>query len=217
MATASESEKTLIKIQYICVWTGISRLAVLLCLKRNIQVMSCCFCRMTQIRSFVSDAQSLNHAFISTRLAELLILGTVAEINWPPAALNLAQQWTYSQKCDPICCNLMSLYNVFFLPVEKFSVICLVCVVSTYFILILRIRLFPHWRLRAQGHFALKEFRVLTQFLTGFCNLSLGLSCVLFFYVRFANLHRKAGKPLYQLEELFSTIQFSVACQHPPM
>lgn len=75
--------------------------------------MSCCFCGMTQIRSFVSDAQSLNHAFISTRLAELFILGTVAEINWPPAALNLAQQWTYSQKCDPICCNLMSLYNVF--------------------------------------------------------------------------------------------------------
>lgn len=36
---------------------------------------------MTQIRSFVSDTQSLNHAFISTRLAELLILGTVAEIN----------------------------------------------------------------------------------------------------------------------------------------
>lgn len=95
------------KRQHICVWSGISRLAVL-CLKRNIQVMSCCFCRMTQIRSFVLDAQSLNHAFISTRLAELFILGTVAEINWPPAALNLALA------CDPICCNLMSSYNVFF-------------------------------------------------------------------------------------------------------
>lgn len=66
---------------------------------------------------------------------------------------------------------------MFFLPVEKFSLISLVCVVSTYFILILRIRLFPHWRLRAQGHFALKEFRVLTQFLIGFCNLSLDLLC----------------------------------------
>lgn len=116
--TASESVicmegKTGKKNQHICIWTGISRLAVLLCLKRNIEVMSCCFCRMTQIRSFVLDAQSLNHAFISTRLAELFILGIVAEINWPPAALNLTQQWTCSQKCDPICCNLMSLYNVF--------------------------------------------------------------------------------------------------------
>lgn len=78
------------------------------------RVMSCCFCRMTQIRFFVLDAQSLNHPFISARLAKLFILGTVVEINWPPAALNLAQQRTCAQKCDHICCNLMSLYNVFF-------------------------------------------------------------------------------------------------------
>lgn len=88
-------------------------------LKRNMRVMSCCFCRMTQIRFFVLDAQSLNHPFISARLAKLFILGTVVEINWPPAALNLAQQRTCAQKCDHICCNLMSLYNVFFFCLWK--------------------------------------------------------------------------------------------------